>query len=91
MTLASPVLAIIPVADIAPGGQVRHAIDDRARAQALRDGCLEWLPAAARLMLPVVDAMTRHWLRRFASPYVAEIGAIAAALDYSGVWFLNGC
>src|SRR6202171_5077503 len=84
-------LPTIPVAEIAPGGQVRHAIDDRARAQALRDDCLAWLPRAARLMLPAMDTMTRHWLRRSASPYVAEIAAIAAALDYSGIWFLNGC
>jgi hypothetical protein len=35
--------------------------------------------------------MTRQWLKRSASPYVAEIAAIAAALDYSGIWFLNGC
>ena len=84
-------LATIPIADIAPGGQVQHAIDDRARAQALRDDCLAWLPRAARLALPALDAMTRHWLKRSASPYVAEIAAIAAALDYSGIWFLNGC
>src|SRR5260370_8180790 len=92
MTLASTArLATIPVAEIAPGGQVRHAIDDRARAQSLRDDCLAWLPGAVRLMLPAMDAMTRHWLTRSASPYVAEIAAIAAALDYSGIWFLNGC
>jgi hypothetical protein len=84
-------LATIPVAEIAPGGQVQHAVDDRARAQALRDDCLAWLPGAARLMLPAVDAVTRRWLERSASPYVAEIAAIAAALDYSGIWFLNGC
>src|SRR5580704_12352874 len=92
MTLAStPRLATIPVVEITPGGQVRHAIDDRARAQALRDGCLAWLPGAARVMLPALDAVTRRWLERSASPYVAEIAAIAAALDYSGIWFLNGC
>src|SRR5580692_3821904 len=92
MTLAStPRLATIPVAEIAPGGQVQHAVDDRARAQALRDDCLAWLPGTARLILPAVDAVTRRWLERSASPYVAEIAAIAAALDYSGIWFLNGC
>ena len=46
---------------------------------------------AARLMLPALDTMTRFWLKRSASPYVAEIAAIAAALDHSGIWFLNGC
>jgi hypothetical protein len=92
MTLASTApLATIPVADIAPDGQVRHAIDGRARARALRDECLAWLPGAARLMLPAIDGMTRQWLARSASPYVAEIAAIAAALDHSGIWFLNGC
>jgi hypothetical protein len=92
MTPASAArLAAIPVTAIAPGGQVRHAVDSRARAQALRDGCLAWLPGTARLMLPAMDAMTRRWLARSASPYVGEIAAIAAALDYSGIWFLNGC
>jgi hypothetical protein len=84
-------LATIPVTDVAPGGQVRHAIDSRARAQALRDGCLAWLPGMIRPMLPAIDAMTRRWLARSASPYVAEIAAIAEGLDYSGIWFLNGC
>src|SRR5450631_3748776 len=92
MTTAPPAqLATIQVAEVAPGGQVRHAVDGRARAQALRDACIAWLPPAARLMIPAIDGMTRHWLVRSASPYVAEIAAIAAALDYSGIWFLNGC
>jgi hypothetical protein len=92
MTLASTArLATILVSDIAPGGQVRHVVDGRARAQSLRDECVAWLPPAARLMLPAIDGITRHWLERSASPYVAEIAAIAAALEYSGIWFLNGC
>src|SRR5260370_26933882 len=88
---AAAPFAIIPVSEIAPGGQVRHAIDSRARAQSLRDGCLAWLPRPVRAMLPAMDAITRHWLARSASPYVAEIAAIAAALDYSGIWFLHRC
>jgi hypothetical protein len=92
MTPASTArLATIPIAEIAPGGQVRHAIDALARARSLRDDCLAWLPGAVRLMLPAMDAVTRHWLKRSASPYVVEIAAIAEALDYSGIWFLNGC
>jgi hypothetical protein len=92
MTPASAgALAAIPVAEITPGGQVRHAIDGSARARSLRDECLAWLPRSVRLMVPAVDAMTRRWLLRSASPYVGEIAAIAAALDYSGIWFLNGC
>ena len=86
MTPASTArLVTIPVAEIAPGGQVRHAIDDRARARALRDDCLAWLPGAVRLLLPAMDAVTRHWLKRSASPYVAEIAAIAEARGFRRV------
>src|SRR5258708_17874126 len=92
MTTASTAsLATIPVTEIAPGEQVRHVIDGRDRARSLRDECIAWLPPAARLAVPAVDAMTRRWLLRSASPYVGEIAAIAAALDYTGIWFLNGC
>ena len=72
------------------GGPLRHAIEAAAQARALRDDCLAWLPSAARRMMPVFDAITRRWLMRSRSPYVAEIAAIAAALEFSGVWFLNG-
>jgi hypothetical protein len=91
MSTSTARLATIPIVEIAPGKQVRRAIDDRARAEALRNDCLAWLPAVARLMLPAMDAVTRRWLARSASPYVAEIAAIAQALGYSGIWFLNGC
>ena len=39
---------------------------------------------------PVLDAITRAWLRRSRSPYVEEIAAIAATLNFPGIWFLNG-
>ena len=35
--------------------------------------------------------MTRQWLRRSCSPYIAEVEAIATTLNYPGVYFLNGC
>jgi hypothetical protein len=88
---AAVALATIPVVEVAPGAQVRHVVESRARAEALRDDCLAWLPLGARLALPAIDATTRSWLKRSASPYVDEIAAIAAALDYPGIWFLNGC
>jgi len=84
-------LTTIPIVEIAQGGPVRHALEGRTRAQALRDECLGGLPRAARMILPAMDALTRHWLARSASPYVGEIAAIAAALDIPGIWFLNGC
>jgi hypothetical protein len=80
----------IAVVDIRDGGPVRYARDAAARARALRDDCLAWFPALAAPLLPVLDRLARHWLRRARSPYVAEIEAIAATLGFPGIWFLNG-
>ncbi len=84
------VLVTIPVVDCRAGGPVRHATEGRARARALRDACLSWLPRPVQLLLPVLDAATRRWLRRSRSPYVPEIELIAQALGFPGIWFLNG-
>jgi len=84
------VLAAIPIRDLRDGGPLRHAIEAREQARALRDECLAWFPAAARHLLPALDRVTRRWLRRSRSPYIVEIEAIAAALGFPGIWFLNG-
>jgi len=84
-------LPAIPVFDIRAGGPARYAIEARERSRALRDGCLTFLPPPARLLLPLLDRLTRQWLGRSRSPYVAEIETIAAELGFSGIWFLNGC
>ena len=86
----NPDLATIPVVDVRLGGPVRHAIEGRERAQALRDDCLTWLPGIARTTLPVIDAVTRRWLKRSRSPYVTDVTRIADKLGFSGIWFLNG-
>src|SRR6516225_1476535 len=83
-------LVSIPVRDIREGGPVRYAIEGRERAGALRDECLTWLLPPARLLLPAMDWVTRRWLERSCSPYVAEMECIAAALELPGAWFLNG-
>jgi hypothetical protein len=83
-------LVTIPIVDIRDGGPVRQAIEGRARALALRNDCLSWLPAHVRGLLPALDAVTRRWLQRSRSPYVTDIEAIAAALGIPGIWFLNG-
>ncbi len=80
----------IPLLDMREGGTVRHAGERRDNARALRDTCVAWFPAAARPLVPVLDAVARWWLQRSASPYVAEIRAIAGALGFPGIWFLNG-
>src|SRR5262245_38490282 len=83
-------LVSIPSVDVREGGPVRHAVDARARARSLRDDCVTWLPRAARMLLPAMDALTRRWLKRSYSPYIAELEAITAALGFPGSWFLNG-
>ena len=60
------------------------------RARALRDTCVAWFPAGARPLVPLLDGIARRWLMRSQSPYVDEVRAIAAALGFPGIWFLNG-
>src|SRR5205085_3487549 len=55
-------LSTIPLREVREGGPVRHAIEARERARGLRDECLSWLPAVARGMVPLFDAVTRRWL-----------------------------
>lgn len=84
-------LAPIPIVDVRNDGPVRHATEGRARARALRDKCVNWLPRVAAGLLPAMDSVTRRWLLRSGSPYAAEVHAIAAELGFPGIWFLNGC
>jgi hypothetical protein len=83
-------LVSIPLVDARAGGPVRYAIEGQARARALHDDCVTWLPRAIQLLLPVMDRASRQWLRRSTSRYVGEIEAIARALELPGIWFLNG-
>ena len=80
----------IPLVDVREGGVVRHAREGEARARALRDECVAWFPGLARPLVPLIDALARRWLTHSRSPYIAEIRAIAGALGFPGVWFLNG-
>ena len=83
-------LVSIPVVDVRNGGPVRHALDARAGRAPCGTIVSTWLPWPARMLLPAMDALTRRWLRRSQSSYVAEVEAIAAALGFPGIWFLNG-
>jgi hypothetical protein len=84
-------LALIPLVDIREGGTLHHATEGRSRARALRDECVRWLPRVVADLLPAIDSVTRRWLLRSDSSYAEEVKAIAAELDFSGIWFLNGC
>ncbi len=88
--LGMSALPTIPIIDIRNGGTLRHARLGEARARALRNACLEWFPRACRPLLPILDHFAKRWLMRSRSPYVEEIRAIATALGFPGIWFLNG-
>ena len=85
----SEALPAIPVVDIRQGGPPDHARRSAARARALRDACLRFFPRAALPLVPALDVLSRHSLKRSRSPYFAEIAQIAAALELSGVWLLK--
>ena len=85
----SAALPAIPIVDVRDGGPPRHARQSAAQARALRDACLGFFPGAAMALVPVLDRAARRWLKTSRSPYVAEIGEIADALDFSGIWLLN--
>ena len=80
----------IPFVDVRDGGPVRHAVEGRSRALSLRDTCVSWFPVGSGQLVPVLDALSRRWLMRSRSPYVAEVKTIAERLGFAGVWFLNG-
>ena len=83
------VLSEIPIIDLRDGGPPRHCAQRAPQARALRDACLGFLPRAVAPLIPALDLAARRWLHRARSPYLHEIGRIAATLDFSGVWLLN--
>src|ERR1043166_6988327 len=88
--MATPVpLAPIPIVDLRDGGPVRHALEGRARARALREEALAWFPRGMLALTPALDRAARRWLTRSHGPYVTEIAAVATALGFPGIWFLN--
>src|SRR6266571_2804669 len=82
-------LTPIPIVDVRDGGPVRHAVEGRARARALREKALAWFPRGMLALTPALDGVARRWLTRSHAPYVTEIAAVAAALGFPGIWFLN--
>lgn len=83
-------LPTIPVIDVRDGGLLRHASEGRGRALALRDTAISWFPGFVLPLVPLLDGVARRWLTRSQSPYVEEVRAVAAALGFPGIWFLNG-
>ncbi|HXW24041.1 MAG TPA: hypothetical protein VEK73_04780 [Xanthobacteraceae bacterium] len=82
-------LAAIPIVDVRDGGPLRHAVEGRARARALREEALGWFPRGMLMFTPALDHLAQLWLTRSQAPYVGEIAAVAGALGFPGIWFLN--
>jgi len=80
----------IPVIDLRDGGTLRHAMAGKERALGLRAAVLGWFPRIMRPLTPQLDGIARGWLERSKSPYLEELRAVAAALGFPGIWFLNG-
>ena len=85
----SAIMPAVPVVDVRDGGPLQHAAQCRARALALRNECLAFIPRAVAPFVPALDGAARHWLSRSCSPYVSEIAQIAAMLGFPGTWLLN--
>jgi hypothetical protein len=79
----------IPVTDVRSGGPVEHAIQHREAMLLLREACFSIVPAPLRRMARPLDLVSRVWLKRSPSPYVAEIAKIAEIAEKPGVWFVN--
>jgi hypothetical protein len=65
------------------------AAADPAAVRALRDAVFGPLRPVLLPVLPLADRIARRWLTRSASPYVAEIDAIAAWTGVSGIHAIN--
>lgn len=82
----SRVLATIPVVDVGE----RYAIELIERAgpvvHALLDTAAGHMPSSA---LKAADGVSRAWLKRWGSPYLSEIDAIARLLGRPGAHFFN--
>src|SRR6202008_4647610 len=71
--ISSAYLAPIPIVDVREGGPLRHAVEGRARARALREAALAWFPRGMLALTPALDRVARRWLTRSHGPYVTEI------------------
>jgi len=76
----------IPVHDVGPQFPLETLELEERRAHALIDGATAGVPPAA---LRGLDAVSRRWLAKQDSVYLAEIDAVAAYLGRPGAYFLS--
>ena len=65
------------------------AAADAAAVRALRDTVFGRFTPVASAVLPLADGIARRWLARSASPYLAELDAIAARTRVAGIYAIN--
>ena len=65
------------------------AAADPAAVRALRDAVFGRFTPVLKAVLPPADRVARRWLARSASPYLAELDAIAARAGIAGVYAIN--
>ncbi len=65
------------------------AAADPAAVRALRDAVFGRFTPVLKAVLPPADRLARRWLARSASPYLAELDAIAARAGIAGVYAIN--
>jgi hypothetical protein len=82
-------LADIRVLDVRTGGPLALAAMHADVIEELRVACLDSLPRLSRPFVPLADALARRWLERSASPYTAEVAAIAGLTGASGIFLVN--
>jgi hypothetical protein len=82
----APALPQIRVVD------ARHdplAVGETAAVCALRDAIFGRYTPAMKAVLPAADRIARRWLARSASPYLAELDAMAARAGIAGLYAIN--
>jgi hypothetical protein len=82
-------LSDIPLVDVRAGGPLAHAAMRADVIEDLRLACLSSLPRVIHPFLPLADAVSRKWLERSASPYTAEVAAIADLAKAPGIFLVN--
>jgi hypothetical protein len=82
-------LSDIPLVDVRAGGPLAHAAMRTDVIEDLRLACLSSLPRVIHPFLPLADAVSRKWLERSASPYTAEVAAIADLAKAPGIFLVN--
>jgi len=82
-------LPAVPLIDLGCEPVISHVVRRQEQALAVREACLGWLPLGG-LLARLADPIVRNWMRRSATPYAADIDAVARLLKRPGVWLLHG-